>query len=70
MTGQEAVTIALEGGPSDSPGEAAHPAVSGAMDTVKVPHQGGYEHFERDPDPKGPGGRSSEVFRWVTRMAE
>jgi hypothetical protein len=57
------VDVLLEGGPADlddririAPGE----------ERIAVPHLGGYEHFERDPESSRP------VYRWSyrTKIAE
>jgi uncharacterized protein DUF5988 len=58
----------LEDGPADLPAELRRRIVEADSYTVKVPHLGGYEHFERVAD----SGDASAVFRWTarTRIAE
>src|SRR5687768_785138 len=66
----EIVEIVLEGGPDSFPTELRTRQVPLADSKIKVPHYGGYEHFER-ADAPDPGGVPS-VFRWTgrTRVAE
>ena len=55
--------VVLEGGPAGiTPGAALDGRPLGDHDRLKIPHQGGYEHFERLE-----GRADAEVFRWVAR---
>jgi hypothetical protein len=61
-------TAVLEGGPTSLPeGVRRQPAPVGD-DRIKVPHLGGYEHFERSDRVDG----DAAVYRWTarTRIAE
>lgn len=52
--------VVLEGGPAGiKPG-----AVLDDRDRLKIPHQGGYEHFERLD---GSAAADTAVYRWVAR---
>lgn len=64
--GHSAIRVVLQGGPAGLPSEMSlHPDVL-ADGKVKVPHYGGYEHFELAsenwPEINGP-----PIFRWTTR---
>jgi hypothetical protein len=62
------IDVVLEGGPADIPAAERLRQVSVGDGKVKVPHYGGYEHFERTGERSSGGdGRSREVYRWVTR---
>ena len=63
------VEVILEGGPSDLPADQRARRVAPETVKVKVPHYGGYEHFERARPADGAG---PLVFRWTgrTRVAE
>jgi hypothetical protein len=53
----------LEGGPAGiTPG-----AVPDGRDRLKIPHQGGYEHFERLDGAASDTGADTAVYRWVAR---
>lgn len=54
-----AVHVRLEGGPADITLPAQRIRVDGTK--IKLPHLGGYEHFERTSE--------SGVFRWTMRTA-
>ncbi|KXK59678.1 hypothetical protein AWW66_22985 [Micromonospora rosaria] len=68
-TGQPAaVQIELEGGPTGLPPEIRRQWVPPDLPKVKIPYNGGYEHFERlDVEESG-----RLVFRWTyrSRIAE
>jgi hypothetical protein len=57
------VEAVLEGGPAGLGADQRHLRLAAAVDKVKVPFCGGYEHFERDDAVTG----SPLVFRWTTR---
>jgi len=63
----------LEGGPVDLPADLREQPVDGPDYKIKLPYNGGYEHFERtDEDADGLDGRPRRIYRWVgrTRVAE
>ena len=64
-SGREPVEVALEGGPADVPRtlRVMHDVVSAGK--IKIPRNGGYEHFERVGAAADPGG--PPLFRWTTR---
>jgi hypothetical protein len=64
------VDAILVGGPVSVPSDRRHCRVPAVEYKIKLCHDGGYEHFERDALP--PGGNRSVVFRWTgrTRIAE
>jgi hypothetical protein len=58
----------LEGGPADIPAAERYRRVSGEELKVKIPHHGGYEHFERTGEQlNGTDGHPRSIYRWVTR---
>lgn len=62
------VRAVLEGGPADLPGALRVLGTLPDARTVKIPHRGGYEHFERAED----GADGVQVFSWTmrTKIAE
>ncbi|WP_416904067.1 DUF5988 family protein [Micromonospora echinospora] len=64
------VDAVLEGGPTTLPAEQRSHRVALREHKIKVPHHGGYEHFERDA--VGVVDGVPLVFRWSgrTRIAE
>jgi hypothetical protein len=62
------VEVILEGGPSDLPADLRAGRFTSDTEKVKIPHYGGYEHFERATA----DGARPVVFRWTgrTRVAE
>jgi hypothetical protein len=60
----------LEGGPADLPVARRIQRASATEEKIKVPHNGGYEHFVREASCRSGG--VAVVFRWTgrTRMAE
>ena len=67
--GDFGIRVLLEGGP---PGLAFDLGRHGVDDgeRMKVPHHGGYEHFERVGGfALGEGGSDPIVYRWVRRTA-
>ena len=65
LTADEIVHAVLEGGPVDIPEGLRKVREPVADAKIKIPHYGGYEHFERaiDADPTA----LPIVFRWTTR---
>lgn len=61
----------LRGGPGDIPGKRRELYGQPSDDPkIKLPHRGGYEHFERDYAESGPQGCSAVstvVYRWTGR---
>jgi hypothetical protein len=68
-TSEDTVEITLSGGPA----EIGHTRRASAAEIVerkiKIPHRGGYEHFEFAADPAGP---APVTFTWImrTKIAE
>ena len=64
------IDVVLEGGPRHLPAEWRLQRLAAGDQKVKLPHNGGYEHFERDP--AGPADGEPVEFRWTrrTRIAE
>jgi hypothetical protein len=62
----------LTGGPLDIPTEQRECSVDPEDGKIKLPHRGGYEHFERTEERAGEASGDRLVFRWVgrTRVAE
>lgn len=66
------VQAILEGGPESIPEASRIRAVDPQEEKIKLPHYGGYEHFERvgwlDEGPSSP----SLIYRWTmrTKVAE
>jgi hypothetical protein len=63
------VEVRLRGGPAELPRRISVPAAA-IPDKIKIPHCGGYEHFERLPDSEAAD--QPIVFGWSgrTRVAE
>jgi hypothetical protein len=55
------VEVILVGGPADLPENLRTQRVRRTDDKLKVPYQGGYEHFERS------AGDDPSTLRWTTR---
>jgi uncharacterized protein DUF5988 len=66
----EFVTAVLVGAPETFPRDAERLRVRFSTKRLKVPHYGGYEHFERESDT--PAGDCEMIYSWVgrTRVAE
>lgn len=66
------VRAVLEGGPASIPVASRIQTVGPHDEKVKLPHYGGYEHFERADEYDMNGACQEVVFRWTTRteMAE
>ena len=59
----------LEGGPVSIPGTSRSRLVSPLDEKIKVPHEGGYEHFERTSEITPDGHQQPVVYRWTMRTA-
>lgn len=61
--------VVLHGGPIDLPAELRTQVLAADAEKIKIPHYGGYEHFERTPATDAAG---ALVFHWTgrTRIAE
>jgi Family of unknown function (DUF5988) len=57
----------LEGGPESIPAAHRIQEVSLFDEKVKLPHYGGYEHFERVSPPAGDTTGQNLVYRWTMR---
>jgi hypothetical protein len=66
-----AVEVLLSGGPTDLPSASRRLRADAGESRIKMPHCGGYEHFERVDGQETADGRPV-VYRWVarTRIAE
>jgi Family of unknown function (DUF5988) len=66
------VRAVLEGGPANIPTASRVQTVGPHDEKVKLPHYGGYEHFERTGEPEENVIHQEIVFRWTmrTEMAE
>ena len=58
------ILAVLEGGPKTLSDIARTQIVSALTEKIKIPHYGGYEHFERTDEV---GDNSHIIFRWSTR---
>ena len=65
-TGQS-VDAVLTGGPDDIPPGLRETRIPTDREKIKIPHRGGYEHFERDAGV--PADPTRLVFRWTGRTA-
>lgn len=61
------VRATLHGGPESIPDEKRVQLVSPLDDKIKLPHYGGYEHFERIAELDISGASEDITFRWTTR---
>jgi len=66
------VRAILHGGPESIPNETRVQLVSPLDEKIKLPHYGGYEHFERIAMLDASGAPEEIIFRWTmrTEMAE
>jgi hypothetical protein len=66
------VQAVLEGGPATIPNASRTQEVGSFEEKVKLPHYGGYEHFERAGSLVEDTSCRQVIFRWTTRteMAE
>jgi hypothetical protein len=62
----------LEGGPSDIPETLRSRREPAGTPKIKIPHRGGYEHFECDGDISTVDNTTPLVYRWTerTKIAE
>ena len=63
---EKPVTVKLVGGPASIGGAARVREVAAHEEKIKLPHQGGYEHFERVAETP-PGELPGTVFSWTMR---
>ena len=63
---------ALKGGPSSIPAASRSQTISPQDEKIKIPHYGGYEHFERTTEFDEGASAQHVIFRWTmrTKMAE
>jgi Family of unknown function (DUF5988) len=61
------VRAILHGGPDNIPNETRVRLVSSLDEKIKLPHYGGYEHFERSTMLDVNGISEEIVFRWTSR---
>jgi hypothetical protein len=59
------IDAVLEGAPATFPAELRQRRVAPSESKIKVPHYGGYDHFEREMSDAS--GSASFVFRWTGR---
>lgn len=66
----DVIEAILEGGPNHLPAGLRTQRVTNDNEKIKVPYNGGYEHFERDCGAAADG--APIIFRWTgrTRIAE
>ena len=64
MTAKIFVRAVLEGGPGSLPKESRSLLIGPDEEKIKIPHHGGYEHFERTAETSRD---ESVVFLWKTR---
>jgi hypothetical protein len=58
------VRAVLEGGPANLPHESRSLHISAAEEKIKIPHYGGYEHFEQSTESDAD---ELLVYRWTAR---
>lgn len=61
------VKAVLEGGPAEIPTDLRTRTALPADHKIKIPHLGGYEHFELVDEPVRATGSAPAVFRWTMR---
>jgi hypothetical protein len=61
------VQAVLEGGPASIPAQARIQEVTALAEKVKLPHYGGYEHFERSCSLIEDTSCRQIIFRWTMR---
>lgn len=65
LADDKAIGVVLEGGPTDLPTTLPIQRIAVDGERIRVPHRGGYEHFERaEVSPEDP---PASVFRWTMR---
>lgn len=67
MVDLNSIQAVLEGGPATIPDTSRIQVVSPFDEKVKLPHYGGYEHFERTVSLVEDTSCRQIVFRWTTR---
>jgi Family of unknown function (DUF5988) len=72
MAEVNSIQAALEGGPATIPKASRLQTVNPLEEKVKLPHHGGYEHFERTGSLVEDTSCQQIIFRWSmrTEMAE
>jgi Family of unknown function (DUF5988) len=70
--GADLIRAVLEGGPNSIPVASRTQMVSPREEKIKLPHYGGYEHFERAGGADENVPSRPAVFRWTmrTKVAE
>lgn len=66
-TGVYSVRAILEGGPESIPEASRIQEVSALAEKIKLPHYGGYEHFERAGWLEEDTSCRHLIYRWTTR---
>jgi hypothetical protein len=61
------VRAVLEGGPASLSEALRVQTVSATTEKIKIPHYGGYEHFERTSEYQRNVSSAHVIFRWTTR---
>jgi hypothetical protein len=61
------VLAVLEGGPASLSDALRVQTVSAATEKIKIPHYGGYEHFERTGEYEGTASSAHLLFSWTMR---
>jgi Family of unknown function (DUF5988) len=61
------ISAVLEGGPPTLPEAMRTQTVSAFAQKIKIPHYGGYEHFERTAECEENTSANPIVFRWTMR---
>jgi Family of unknown function (DUF5988) len=67
MVDTTSVQAVLQGGPATIPAAARIQEVSALAEKIKVPHYGGYEHFERAASLVEDTSCRQVIFRWTMR---
>jgi hypothetical protein len=67
MVDLSSVQAILEGGPATIPNTSRRQVVSPLEEKVKLPHYGGYEHFERTGSLVEDTSCREIIFRWSMR---
>jgi hypothetical protein len=63
----DSVRAVLEGGPASIPEASRSQEVSPHDVKIKLPHYGGYEHFERSAELGETASLNRIIFRWTMR---
>ncbi len=66
-TGVDSIRAVLTGGPASIPETSRIQAVGPYDEKIKIPHHGGYEHFERASELAGNVSVQDLIFRWTAR---